>query len=156
MKKFSFKLQPVHDLREAKREEAERALASASARVRAEAGRVEEARREHERTLLELAEGFAGGDIDPRRAEFSLDYLSSLDRRRREAQARLAQLEAERERVRLHAAEAARAAEATEKLRERARARHAQAALYAEQSMLDELATLAQARAMLGGEGDGY
>ena len=154
MKKFSFRLQPVHDLREAKREQAERTLAASSASVRAAADRVEELRREHERSADAAADALGASVIDARQVELALDYLSALGRRGREASARLKELEAERERVRRAAAEAAREAETTARLRERAHARHEQMVAHAEQALLDEMAALAQARAMSGGDVD--
>lgn len=152
MKKFNFRLQPVHDLREARSERAEAEFAAAAARVRTAADGVEEVRREHERLGRELAHSLGAGEIDPRLAELSFDYLAALERRAREATARLRELEAERERLRLAAAEAGQEAEATARLRERERERHERTVRLAEQSLLDEMAALAQARGTAGGE----
>ncbi|MEJ7617228.1 MAG: hypothetical protein WKF30_09780 [Pyrinomonadaceae bacterium] len=73
----------------------------------------------------------------------------TLTERQREARARLALVEREREARRVAVVETSRAAETTARLRERQRARHNFEAARDEQNMLDEIAISASARRMI-------
>lgn len=149
MKKFRFTLQTVHDLRAARRDEAERALATAS-RVVAEAEeQLAETSSAHARAMEDFAAKLQAGEIDPLDAELSVDYLASLVERKLEAHARLKELEEKREQQREETVEAARSAETTARLRERQHERHQLQMARAEQQILDEMATLTQARLLI-------
>lgn len=146
MKKFRFTLQPIHDLREMRRDEAERSHAQAIAAVTEANSRLDEAestRREAAESLRSLLQH---GQLDPHEVALRSSYLSSLIAREADARTRLAALEEERERRRHKMAEAARAAEATAKLRERQSARHFEALARYEQNQLDEMAVVTAAR----------
>ncbi len=146
MKKFRFTLQAVHELREARRAEAERALVRADDAARAAAHGVEEIRQTHERAADDYAARLRTGDIDPFGSALSVNYLAALTRREREAHAHLSELEREREIQRAQTAAAARDAQATARLHERQRDRHQREVARVEQEMLDEMATLAKSR----------
>lgn len=146
MKRFRFQLQTVHDIRETRRDEAERNLAEAAQQVFAAAAQLEEA----DRSLAAAAETYAAqmrvGALDAHEASLRASYLLTLTRRRQDARTHLDAVERERETRRLASVEASRAAETTAKLRERQRARHALEAARDEQNNLDEMATSATAR----------
>lgn len=146
MKRFRFQLQTVHDLRETRRDEAERSLAEAAQQVFAAAAQLDDANR----SLTEAAENYAAmlgdGALDAHEASLRASYLITLTRRREDARTRLAAVEREREVRRQVVVEASRAAEATAKLRERQSARHALETARDEQNNLDEMATSATAR----------
>jgi flagellar export protein FliJ len=146
MKKFRFTLQTVHDLREARRDEAERALFRAASAARAASEQLEETKQTHLRATETYAAKLQEGEIDPFDALLSINYLASLNRRERETHAQLEELEKAREAQRALTAAAAREAEATSRLRQRQRERHHLELARYEQEMLDEMATLAQAR----------
>jgi flagellar export protein FliJ len=149
MRKLPFPLQAVHDLRELRREEAERELARAAAAVVAATAHLEAAARLHAETAERYAPARTGA-IDAQEAALRANYLVALALRVREAQAQLAAREREYETQRQRTEAAARAAEVTAKLRERHHARHAAEMAWEEQKQLDEMASLAQARRRLG------
>jgi flagellar export protein FliJ len=146
MKKFRFSLQTVHDLRETRRDEEERTLALTANAAQEAADQLAETRQAHSRATDVYAARLQSGEIDPFDATLSVNYLASLLKREREDQTRLRDRERVHEAQRTITAEAARAAEATAKLRERQRERHKLESSRAEQEMLDEMATLLQAR----------
>lgn len=146
MKKFRFSLQTVHDLRETRRDEEERTLVRTANATQEAADKLAETRQAHERATDEYAARLQSGEIDPFVATLSVNYLAALLKREREDQARLQERERIHEAQRMITAEAARAAEATAKLRERQRERHKLETARVEQEMLDEMATLLQAR----------
>lgn len=146
MKKFRFTLQPVHDLREMRRDEAERSHAQAIAAVAEANGRLDEAENTRREAAESLRRVLQSGQLDPHDVALRSGYLSALIAREADARTRLAALEDERERRRRTVAEAARAAEATAKLRERQSARHHEAVARHEQNLLDEMAVVTAAR----------
>ncbi len=146
MKRFKFTLESVHSLREMRREEAERALADANAKVARAAQDVEEAERARERAACESAESLQAAEINPFEAAMRADFLVSLAWQQQAARAALHTAECEHEARRKAVVEAARAAETTAKLRERERERYLLEAARAEQTMLDEMASTSMAR----------
>ncbi|MGH9942500.1 MAG: flagellar export protein FliJ [Pyrinomonadaceae bacterium] len=153
--KFRFTLQSVHDLRETRREEAERELARAYARLTDAHARLDgviETRLAYERDCASLMQN---APLDPADLAARSDYLSSLLNSERAARGRIAELEGERDRLRQHLVEATRNCEVTSTLRERQRSRFEFEASRREQLMLDELATLGAARRQQQQEGAG-
>jgi len=148
MKRVPFPLQTVHNLREMRREEAERQLAQAASAVDEAAAQLEEAIRFHAATAEEYAENYGAGALDPQEAAMRSNYLTALARRIQAARAHLAQRQNEYEAQRRLTITAARNAEVTAKLREHHDARHEAEAARVEQTQLDEMATVAQARRM--------
>lgn len=146
MKRFQFRLQPVHDLRQQRRDEAARALGSGTARVEAARARLTSAIEARLRVASEYLSAFEGAGFDPRSAAMRSSFLAHLAEREAEAGADLAAAEREREGLLRAAVESAREAAATTRLRERQQALHAEAAARSQQQALDELATLGAAR----------
>ena len=150
MKKFHFSLQTVHNLREAKREDAERGLVKAATAAQDAAAHLEGVKYIHTSATQAFAVRLRETEIDPQEAALSVAYLAMLVGRRREAHAKLKELEAKHESQRELTVNAARDAKATARLRERQHERHTQQVARSEQEMLDEMATLAQARRSMG------
>ena len=140
MKRFQFSLQSVHDLRQSQRDDAERGLAQASAKVSAANAALDEIARLRAHAIESHLSTFQAGVLNPHEATLSANYFAALARREAEARERLAGLERERETRREQTVETTRAAETTAKLRERQRVRHTTEAARAEQNMLDEIA----------------
>jgi flagellar export protein FliJ len=149
MKQVHFPLQTVHDLRELRREEAERQLAQSADAVAAAAAQLDEAIRLHAATAEQYAKTYASGALDPQEAAMRSNYLTALARRIQAARVALTKQENEYEARRHLAIAAARNAEVTAKLREHHDARYAAERSRYEQTQLDELATAAQARRLV-------
>src|SRR5437870_2662032 len=97
MKRVPFPLQAVHNLREMRREEAERQLAQAASAVNEAVTQLEEAIRLHAATAESYAETYCAGVIDPQQAAMQSDYLAALARRIQAARLGLAQRQDEYE-----------------------------------------------------------
>lgn len=138
MKRFKFRLQTVHNLREQRRDEAEHALIKATAEVTAGEAALEELQRQREAAENKMAR--ATGQIYADDLAMQLDYLGFLAQRERLLRARLAELEQNRETVRESAIQAARDAEVTSQLKQRQKERYEAEAAIAEQNFLDEMA----------------
>lgn len=146
MKRFKFSLQTLHDLREQEREEAERALAQAAAEVTQAAARVEELRAAINEAVLAYAASLQTKELKPHEAQMHTEYLVTLDQQLAAARAHHTACERQRE-VRLQElVKASAAAEATTKLREQYYARYVAELAREEQTLMDELATIAAAR----------
>ena len=138
MKRFKFRLQTVHNLREQRRDEAERALIKAAAEVTA--GEAALAELQRQRATAETKMARATGQIYAEELALQLDYLEFLAQRERALQARVAELEQQREAARENALKAARDAEVTSQLKQRQIERHQAESALAEQNFLDEMA----------------
>lgn len=139
MKRFKFRLQTVHNLREQRRDEAEHALLKATAEVNAGEAALEELQRQREAAENKLAR--ATGQVYADELALQLDYLGFLGQRERDLRQRLAELEQIREAVRANAIQAAREAEITNQLKRRQKERFEAEVALAEQNFLDEMAT---------------
>jgi flagellar export protein FliJ len=146
MRRFRFSLQPVHDLRQLRLDEAEREFGRASQEVAAAAAALAEAGRVRLAATEAYSAALTRGSLDPHEIMLRNDYLTSLALQERESRERLEALARELDRRREAMAAAAREADATGKLRERQLARHRAEADRAEQLNLDDMATLATAR----------
>lgn len=146
MKRFQFKLQPVHDLRQQRSEEDARALGVANSRVQAARAQLTSAVEARLRLAAEYLSLFQGERFDPRSLAMRSGFLAHLAENEVSAAAELAVAERAHEAALRTAVESARAAEATARLRERQQAQHAEAAARSQQQVLDELATLGAAR----------
>src|ERR1043165_3758262 len=93
MKKFRFSLQTVHDLREARRDEAERNLSCKATAAQEAAEQLAETRHTHARASDAFAARLQFGEIDPFEATLSVNYLAALLKREREDYARLEECE---------------------------------------------------------------
>lgn len=146
MKRFQFRLQPVHDLRRQRSEEDARALGVANSRVEAARARLASAVEARLRVAAEYLSLFQGEHFDSRSLAMRSGFLAHLAENEAATAAELAAAESAREAARRTAVESARAAEATARLRERQQTQHAEAAARSQQQVLDELATLGAAR----------
>ena len=144
MKRFRFSLETVHNLREARRDEAERELGQATAAVVKAQEHISLI--EDTRTSIEATIANTTGPIDTNDLSLKLGYLEMLEQRQRAATAELQQVERARESSREAAVSAAREAEVTGQLRMRQRARYEAEIARAEQEMLDEMAISALLR----------
>jgi flagellar export protein FliJ len=137
MKRFRFSLQAVHNLRELRREEAERRFVQAASAVTAAASAIEAIHKL--RALLEGEISEATGPLCIADLALRMDYLDALARREADARSQLAQLEQECETQREAAVAAAREAEVTGQLRARRQDRHVSENARIEQNFLDEM-----------------
>lgn len=145
MKRFQFRLESVHNLREARRDEAEQQLAQAAAEVLAAAEALAEI--ERHRAAVEAKLASATGPLCAAELALQVNYLALLTQREQEARQRLAALEHEREAQRQTTLVATREAEVTGQLRARQQARHTAELARTEQHFLDEMAIAATLRA---------
>ncbi|MBX5477568.1 MAG: flagellar export protein FliJ [Pyrinomonas methylaliphatogenes] len=146
MKRFRFSLQSVHNLRLTLRECAERELAEKECAVAEAIERLADIQRKQAEATRAYTELMRTGEPKAHEIAICAAYIARLEQQEREARARLAQLERERDLARQKVIEAAQAAETTEKLRERQYAQHRSEVLRLEQQLLDEIATLSVAR----------
>jgi len=147
MKRFKFRLETVHQLREQRRDAAERQLGQAAAAVVAAAAAVEDI--QQQRAQIEEKFARTSGVIYADELAQQLEYLDWLDQREQAARQQLAAREREREACRQAAIHAAREAEVTDQLRARQQARHHAEVARVEQEMLDEMAVSAHWRNVL-------
>lgn len=150
MKRFRFSLETVHNLREARRDEAEQRLAQTAAGIQAATEAVAEIERQRAAVETKLAQ--ATGPLCTAELTLHVNYLELLAQREREARAHLAALEREREAQRQATLAATREAKVTGQLRARQHARHTAELVRAEQQLLDELAITANLRSGPGGD----
>ena len=144
MKRFQFSLETVHNLRELRRDEAERQLAQAAAVVLAAATVIEEM--EHHRDAAEAKLASATGAVNAAELAWQSNYLALLSQREIEARTQLEALERERESKRENVVATTREAKVTGQLHARQYARHTADAARAEQNLLDEMAIAATLR----------
>lgn len=145
MKRFRFRLESVRALRDLAEKAARERLGQAQQKVSAAADtlRATEIRR------AELAEALANtrsGSFRPSEQIGGMAALRTVERSETEARGLLAEAQAACERVREEWLETRRRLKVIEKLEERARHAHRDAAEKAEQTLLDELASLATTR----------
>jgi flagellar export protein FliJ len=95
MKRFRFSLETVHNLREARRDEAERELGQATAAVVKAQEHISLI--EDTRTSIEATIANTTGPIDTNDLSLKLGYLEMLEQRQRAATAELQQVEHARE-----------------------------------------------------------
>ena len=145
MKRFQFTLETVHNLREMRRDEAERQLAHAAATAMTAEAAIEELLNHRAAIEAKLVAGSIG-TLCAAEMALHVNYLTLLAQRETEARAQLALLEQEREARRQTAVAASREAEVTGQLKARQHARHSAEAARVEQNMLDEMAIAAALR----------
>jgi flagellar export protein FliJ len=146
VKRFKFRLQTVHDLREMQRESAEQKLAEAGARMAQAGDQLAKIECRLEEAASSYAQSLQSGEVDPFESALHTNFLNSLSQQKSAAREQLAKMKSEYDSCRQLAIEAARAVEATDKLRERQRARYKLETQRTEQNMLDEMAMLLAGR----------
>ena len=150
MKRFKFSLQTLHDLHEQERSDAEHALAQAAAEVAAAAAHIEVLRDTINQALAALTVNLQTKAPNAREAEMHAEYLTTLDKRLATARAHYANCERHRETKLQELIKASAAAEATTKLRQQYYNHYVAELAREEQTLMDELATIATVRRMRG------
>lgn len=149
MRRFSFELETVLELRRYHEQEWELKLAEVTGRVLAVENELTEwAERRHATTRV----GDRAGAVDLEYLRSREDYVTLIDDRVRQLQSRLVGLEAERDRVREGYLEASSARKALTKLRERRSDEYYEDAKREEDRNLDEIAGSMHARRRSGTE----
>jgi len=146
MKRFKFSLQSVHDLRESRREVAERELADANGELYRAKAQLEEVVRSRQKALERYLLIYQSREIEVSMITAHTDFIGSLFRREREARAHILEVEAKIEQKRRVVTEALRDTETTAKLRDRQRQQHELEINRNEQTTLDEIAVMSVAR----------
>ena len=146
MKRFKFSLQTVHDLRESRKEAAERDLATANSELYRANAQLEEVVRSKQKALERYLNMYQSREIEISMVAAHTDFIGSLFQREREAKAYIHQVELRLEQKRQAVTEAKRETETTAKLRDRQRQTYQLETNRNEQTMLDEMAVLAVAR----------
>lgn len=146
MKRFNFSLQVVHNVREIRRDTAERALAAVSAELQAVQEQLETVLRQRRSAMDKYLLLQQSPEIEASVFATHSDYIASLILRERQTRVRIIEVEERITASRKVLTEASRQTETTANLRERQRERHHLEAAQHEQNMLDEMATVAATR----------
>jgi flagellar export protein FliJ len=146
MKKFKFNLQVVHALRESQRDREERELARLMAAVTDATDVLHQLQMSRTDATDKFSARLSRGTIDAVDAALSTRYISSLLAREHGAQAEVGKCKWAVEQQRFKLAEAACKAKATERLHDTQKQRYELDNQRAEQTALDETATLARTR----------
>ncbi|MEW6732112.1 MAG: flagellar export protein FliJ [Acidobacteriota bacterium] len=141
MKKFSFSLQSVLDLRSARRELAARELAEAQQQVENAEAQLEKTHQAHNNAIESYINALSSG-VDVQELALHTDHIASLAQRSKQEQAHITTLEQLRDNKREAAMLAEQEAKAIAKLRECHYQRYCTEVARKEQALLDELATI--------------
>jgi flagellar export protein FliJ len=142
MKRFFFSLQTVQDLRNNKREEAERELAQAEAQVLNAKTALEKTLTERVVAIDAYVAALAASPINIQDIMLRTSHLALLSQREEQQRVLLASTEELRDAKRHLALAAMQQAETLSALRERHHSRHTAMVARAEQTALDEIAML--------------
>ena len=153
MKRFQFSLQAVHNVREMRRDAAERALAAVAAELKGAQAQLETVLRRRQSAMENYLLLHQSKEIEAATFASHTDYIGSLFLLERQARAMTLQIEARIASKRQALTEAARQTETTANLRERQRERHHLEIAQHEQKVLDEMAVVAVARRRLAANG---
>ncbi len=151
MKKFKFKLQSVHNVREMHEEKEQLRLAGLKNEMNETLAKIDEL----EKMSLEATKNYmtkvrVGESTSPFEMMLHADHISDINRRRRQAQKELAERKLAYSEQAKILAEAHREAKVTDRLRENQKVRHKQEFEREEQNQLDELVNINYARQMSG------
>ena len=146
MKRFTFSLQTVHNVREIRRDAAERALAAVAAELQGAQGQLESVLRQRQLAMAKYLLILQSQEIDDVNFASHTDYIGSLVLLERQARVMIQQVEERITVKRKVLIEASRQTETTANLRERQRERHHLESAQHEQKMLDEMAVVASTR----------
>ncbi len=147
MKKFKFKLQTVHNVREMRQEKEQLTLAQ----IQNDVIKMQERIKEIERMRFEAMKNYTnrlgrGRTVDPVELEINSKHISSLDRLKLEAEKELEEKRTEFTEQAKKVAQATQQVQVTKKLREKQKNRHKLETNRQEQSDLDELVSAKFAR----------
>lgn len=140
MKKFKFKLQTVHSVREMRQEKEQFVLAQLQTeanKIREEIERIEQNRTNAIKKYLEKVN--SGELINPAEMELNLRHIADLERRRRELQELLEEKKLACKEQSRKVAEANKKVKITERLRENQQDQYKQELEREEQNSLDEI-----------------
>src|SRR5882724_5491828 len=126
MKRFKFSLQAVHNLREMRRDEAERQLGEVMAELARTQSQLDNVIRLRQAAMDNYLMVHQSHEIDPSMMITHTEYINSLMQLERRARAMIAQAEKKVSITRESLTEASRQSETTANLRERHRERHHQ------------------------------
>lgn len=146
MKRFQFSLQAVHNVREMRRDAAERALAAVQAELRAVQAQLETVVRRRHSAMDNYLLLHQAKEIEAAAFASHTDYIGSLSLLERHVRAMILQVEERIASKRQALTEASRQTETTANLRERQRERHHFEIAQHEQKVLDEMAVVGVAR----------
>jgi flagellar export protein FliJ len=146
MKRFTFSLQTVHNVREIRRDAAERALAAVAAELQGAQGQLERVLRQRQFAMDKYLLILQSQEIDAVTFASHTDYIGSLVLLERQARVMINQVEERINVKRKVLIEASRQTKTTANLRERQRERHHLESAQHEQKMLDEMAVVASTR----------
>ena len=146
MKRFTFSLQTVHNVREIRRDAAERALAAVAAELQGAQGQLESVLRQRQLAMAKYLLILQSQEIDAVTFASHTDYIGSLVLLERQARVMIRHVEEKITVKRKVLIEASRQTETTANLRERQRERHHLESAQHEQKMLDEMAVVASTR----------
>lgn len=146
MKRFKFSLQAVHNVREIRRDAAERALAAVAAELQGAQEHLERVLTRRQSAMNNYLLLHQAHKVEAATFATHTDYIGSLILLERRARALILQVEERIASKRQVLTEASRQTETTANLRERQRERHHLESAQHEQKVLDEMATIAVAR----------
>ena len=146
MKRFNFTLQTVHNVREIRRDAAERALAAVAVELQAAQMQLETVQRQRHSAMEKYVLLHQSREIEAALFASHTDYIGSLGLRERQARVVILQVEEKITVKRKVLTEASRQTETTANLRERQRERHHHEMAQHEQKILDEMAVVATTR----------
>jgi flagellar export protein FliJ len=146
VKRFKFSLQAVHNVREVRRDAAERDLAAVAAELRVAHAHLDKVLHKRQMALENCLVLQQSQAIEAVTLASHTDYIGSLILHERHARLLILQIEERVEGKRKVLTEAARQTETTANLRERQRERHHLEMAQHEQKLLDDMAVLASTR----------
>lgn len=150
MKKFTFKLQTVHNVREMRQEQEELVLSELRQELNQAVARLAQLEQMHGDAIKNYSEKLTKGEpLNPFEMELHTSHLVSLDRSIRDAQASVEEKRKACETQSQAVAAANRQVKVTERLRENQQTRHHLELERSEQTAADELVSADYARRIL-------
>lgn len=146
MKRFQFSLEAVHNVREMRRDAAERAMAAVAAELQGAQAQLEKVMRQRQSAMENYVLLHQSTKIEAAHFASHTDYLGSLSLHERHARVMILQVEEKLTLKRQALTEASRQTKTTTNIRERQRERHHLEMAQHEQKVLDEMAVIAVAR----------
>ena len=154
MKRFQFSLQTVHNVREIRRDEAERALAAVAAELQGAQVQLEAVQRRRQIAMDNYLRLQQSNIAEATVFASHTDYIGSLFLLERQSRAMILQVEQRFASKQQLLTEASRQTETTANLRERQRERHHLESAQDEQKVLDEMAVIASSRRLAAANGE--
>lgn len=146
MKRFQFSLQAVHNIREMRRDTAERELAVVAAELKAAQERLETVLRQRHTAMDKYLLFQQSKAVEAATLAWHIDYIGSQFLLEHQVRAMTLEIEERIASKQQALIEASRQTETTANLRERQRERHHVEIAQLEQKVLDEMAVVAAAR----------